>query len=130
MPIDEATYNSLKALAETGARYKRERDTLEAQMDGLAKLHTEALGQLHVLRADLENAQRLARIQADEHEKLRAENAKLRETYAAAHEAHLKIRAENADLRKSVATMACDHKGIGLPDCRICDPRTKPGAGT
>lgn len=36
------------------------------------------VGQLHVLRADLENAQRLARIQADEHEKLKAENATLK----------------------------------------------------
>jgi chromosome segregation ATPase len=61
---------------------------------------------------------------------LQEEAVKLRETYSAAHEAHLKIHAENQDLRRSVATMACNHKGIGLVDCRICDPLTKPGATT
>lgn len=38
------------------------------------------------------------------------------------------LQEEAAQLRRSVATMACNHKGIGLVDCRICDPLTKPGA--
>lgn len=35
MNIDDATYNAMKALAETGAKYKRERDGLQAEVERL-----------------------------------------------------------------------------------------------
>ena len=78
---------------------------------------------------------------ADEVERLRAENAGLSKKLECKRvriEAmqtnwdaeRLRTEAENTELRKSVATMSCNHKDIGLPGCRICDPRAKPGAGT
>lgn len=64
MNIDDATYNTMKALAETGAKYKRERDGLQAEVERL--------------RADLVAVRALNEDLNAERNRLRAENAELR----------------------------------------------------